>query len=150
MGCNITTEILTDLTERNCWELARLYEELMPEIEHTADAVAELFENLKSAGNHYLICALDGEKIVGTALAVCCRSLSMGGGNFLVLEDVVVDAGCRKMGIGKAIMDKADELARQMNCEYSILASSDFRKGAHRFYESCGFADPVRGFRKLY
>ncbi len=150
MSCELTTKILAELTEENFEELSVLYEDLMPEIEHTAEQIKELFANLSETDNHYLIGVMDGEKIAGTALAICCQSLSMGGKNFLVLEDVVVSPSYRKRGVGKKLMEKADELAKQMNCEYSMLASSDFRKGAHKFYEACGFNDPVRGFRKLY
>ena len=43
-----------------------------------------------------------------------------------------------------------DEFALKNQCEYALLVSSGFRKGAHRFYEAVGYTDDVRGFRKYY
>ena len=47
-------------------------------------------------------------------------------------------------------MQELDNYAHDNNCEYSILVSSGFRKNAHKFYESIGYNDDVRGFRKNY
>lgn len=54
------------------------------------------------------------------------------------------------MGIGKKLMDEADKFAKEKNCNYVIVASSDYRKSAHKFYENVGFVDGVLGFRKVY
>ena len=36
-------------------------------------------------------------------------------------------------------MDRIDEIAQENKCDYAILVSSSFRKGAHKFYEAVGF-----------
>lgn len=47
-------------------------------------------------------------------------------------------------------MESIDEFAKKNNCAYSILVSSNHRKGAHKFYENVGFTEMVKGFRKGY
>lgn len=94
-----------------------------------------------------VLCAREGEVVLGTVTALCCKALS---GNFMVLEDFVVRPGRTGQGIGSRLMEAADRFAREMECGYAILVSSAFRTDAHRFYYAHGFADEVRGFRKVY
>lgn len=99
---------------------------------------------------YLLLVAKENNKIVGTALAVCCLLLALDGGCFLAIEDVIVKDGLRGKGIGRKLMDEIDKFAIKNNCGYSIVVSSDHRKGAHKFYEACGFTEGVKGFRKGY
>ena len=56
----------------------------------------------------------------------------------------------RGMGIGKKLMDEADKFAKEKNCNYALLVSSDYRKSAHKFYEKVGGVEGILGFRKVY
>ncbi|MGH9457648.1 MAG: GNAT family N-acetyltransferase [Thermoanaerobaculia bacterium] len=56
-----------------------------------------------------------------------------------VVEDVVVDAGARGAGVGRAMMEFAMERARRAGCYKLVLSSNLARTDAHRFYESLGF-----------
>ena len=96
---------------------------------------------------HLVLCAREGEQVVGTVTLVRCKALS---GNFLVLEDFVVRPGLTGQGIGGRLMDRVDRFVREMDCGYAILVSSAFRTDAHRFYRAHGFTDEVMGFRKVY
>ena len=59
------------------------------------------------------------------------------------LEDMV-----RRAGIGRALFEKIEQIASENTCAYSILVSSGYRTGAHRFYENMGYSENVVGFRK--
>lgn len=130
-------------------ELIKLYRELVEEdseVDVATNIYKEIIEN-----PHYLVAvAKEDDKILGTMQAIVCKSLSMNGKNFLVIEDVVVSKECRGMGVGRKLINYIDDFAKKNKCAYAILASSGFRKGAHKFYEATGFTDDVRGFRKLY
>ncbi len=42
-------------------------------------------------------------------------------------------------GIGRALMNKAEEWASERGAAYIRLVSGESRRGAHAFYEKCGY-----------
>ena len=127
-------------------QVLELYNNLTP-FETPISKSIETYEEMLMDENYYLAVAKEDNKIVGTALGICCRSLEV---SFLVIEDVVVKDGLRGKGVGKRLMEALDEFSKTKNCAYSILVSSAHRDAAHKFYEKSGFVDEVRGFRKVY
>ncbi|GKX67412.1 GNAT family N-acetyltransferase [Inconstantimicrobium mannanitabidum] len=130
-------------------ELLDLYKELTP-YENSIGKSTEIYKEILKDDKYLLLVAKDNDRIVGSALAICCMVLALDGGRFLVIEDVIVKDGLRGKGIGKELMKAIDEFAIKNNCVYSIVVSSGHRKGAHKFYESVGFTEDVKGFRKGY
>lgn len=127
-------------------QIQYLYRQLLPQgiamevLERQYEATAERPE-------YYLLVAKRGERVLGTAMGILCQALDA---PFLVIENVVVDGICRKQGIGREIFRVLDAIAKENNCQYAMLVSSGFRKEAHRFYETMGYTEDVRGFRKYY
>ncbi len=127
-------------------QIQKLYKDLIPEgvsmdtLEQHFDAIAEL-------PRYFLAVAVSGERVLGSTMGIICIALDA---PFLVVENVIVDNGCRGQGISRQIFDALDRYAIEHNCEYAILVSSGFRKQAHKFYEAMGYTDDVRGFRKYY
>lgn len=60
---------------------------------------------------------------------------------FVVIGGLVVDRNHRRLGIGRALMDRAEAWARQLGCSMLRLTSSATRKAAHRFYEDLGYTN---------
>ncbi len=60
------------------------------------------------------------------------------------LSAIVIDEKSRGGGIGRALMDKAENIARESGCVFIELTSSLQRKedGTHDFYHSIGY-EPV-------
>lgn len=58
---------------------------------------------------------------------------------FVMIAGLVVDAHCRGQGIGRTLMDRAEQWARDKNCSLVRLSSSAGRVAAHRFYEHLGY-----------
>ncbi|MDF2883578.1 MAG: GCN5-like N-acetyltransferase [Clostridiaceae bacterium] len=141
--------IIEKLRLEDIEELLNLYKELVPN-ENSLNKSIETYKKMLEDDKYLLLAAKENNKIVGSALAVCCLFLAFDQGSFLVIEDVIVKDGLRGIGIGKRLMEAIDEFAVKNNCVYSILVSSDYRKDAHKFYESAGFTEEVRGFRKGY
>lgn len=129
-------------------ELLKLYEELV-----SANINLEMAEKkyLEIVNNEdYIILVAKDNKILGTVMGVCCKTMAFGDKNFLVVEDVIVSEDVRGQGIGRKLFESLDTFALEKNCAYAILVSSDFRTGAHTFYEKIGYTDGVKGFRKKY
>lgn len=127
-------------------DLLVLYRTLVP-FELSIEKSFETYKEILMNENYSLLVAKEDNRVLGSALGICCKSLTV---PFLVIEDVIVKEGLRGKGIGRKLMESLDEFAKRKHCEYAILVSSGFRKEAHKFYDSVGFKDSVRGFRKIY
>ena len=127
-------------------QLLELYKTLVP-FECSLEKAEKTYEDMINNEQYHLIAAKENGKVLGSMLAIVCSSITT---PFLVIEDVIVKEGIRGKGIGRKLMSRIDEIAAENKCDYAILISSSFRKGAHKFYETMGFNDSVVGFRKVY
>lgn len=75
-------------------------------------------------------------RIVGTASLYIEEKCNRPYGVALHIEDVVVDAGYRGMGIGRALVDFIKQRARDLKA-YKVLL--DCSPNLVSFYEKCGF-----------
>lgn len=129
--------------------LSALYEEFCGHPSNLG-AMESVFEEIAHNGHYFLLGHHNAEGLLdGSILGILCPDLLDEGRPFMVVENVVVADSCRGQGVGKRLMDGVEEIARTHCCTYIILVSSGFRKNAHRFYETCGYTEDVRGFRKL-
>lgn len=119
---------------------------MMP-FEFSTENAEETLEEICKKDNYAMLIAKKDGVVLGTATAICSTLLT---GSFLVVEDVVVREDTRGQGVGRLLMEAIDDYAKEKNADYTILVSSGFRKGAHKFYEACGYTEDVRGFRKMY
>ena len=65
------------------------------------------------------------------------------------IPDFVVAEGERSAGIGKALLGRAVELARERRCWSITLESANWRVDAHRFYQREDWTDAAKSFGKL-
>jgi GNAT superfamily N-acetyltransferase len=65
------------------------------------------------------------------------------------IPDLVVDEDSRSGGIGRALITRAEELARSRGCWGMSLESATWRKRAHAFYAREGWEDTGRAFNKV-
>jgi len=63
---------------------------------------------------------------------------------------LVVDEASRSQNIGRMLMARAEDWAREKGCSECGLRSNVIREGAHRFYESLGYRvnKTQKSFRK--
>jgi len=66
------------------------------------------------------------------------------------ISGLVVDEGIRSSGIGRRLMERAEEWAREKGCSAVGVRSQVFREGAHAFYERLGYKHikTQKSFRK--
>jgi GNAT superfamily N-acetyltransferase len=64
------------------------------------------------------------------------------------LAALVVGAGARRAGVGRALVDAVTSEARRRGCERLEVTSAAHRSDAHGFYERLGFVDKPRRFVK--
>ena len=59
--------------------------------------------------------------------------------NTAYIEDIVVHAGFRRQGAGRALIERAKQWAREHQLAGIMLETQDVNVAACRLYESCGF-----------
>ena len=89
--------------------------------------------------NRVVLVAEREGKLLGTCTLHLIEHLAHNFARSGVVEDVVVAADARGLGIGRALMAKAAERARAWGCYKLALSSNHSREAAHRFYEQLGF-----------
>lgn len=127
-------------------QLQEMYRDLLPE-GVSMKVLENNFQRVADRPEYFLAVAAYGDKVLGSTMGIICIALDA---PFLVVENVIVSRECRGQGIGRKIFDALDDFALKNQCEYALLVSSGFRKGAHQFYEAMGYTDDVCGFRKYY
>jgi GNAT superfamily N-acetyltransferase len=105
----------------------------------SVDEADRIFARFRSYPDYRIHVAQDGDRVVGTFALLIMDNLGHLGTPSAVLEDVVVAEELRGKGIGKVMMDYANDLCRQKGCYKMTFSSNMNREAAHRFYESLGF-----------
>ena len=119
-------------------ELARAMAELIPQVSESAPLPGddELETIVSSPVTRLLVARDEAGSIVGTLTLVAFR-IPTGVGAWI--EDVVVDEGARRQGVGEALMTAAIELAEQSGARHLNLTSRPDREAANRLYRRLGF-----------
>jgi GNAT superfamily N-acetyltransferase len=103
-----------------------------------ADAVDRLSRLLLRDDQQFLVADVDG-RAVGWVHAVFAEYVDAE--PFVLIGSLVVDRNHRRLGIGRALMDRAEVWAKQRGCSLVRLSSSATRTAAHLFYEGIGYTN---------
>lgn len=136
--------IIEKLQSRHVLQTVALQQQIVP-YPIDPEAAASLYESMQHRNDCCVLVAREENTILGTVSGFCCHGLA---GSFLAIEDLIVREDLRGNGIGRALMASVHEFGKTAGCGYAILVSSGFRKQAHHFYETIGYTEDVRGFRK--
>jgi len=98
------------------------------------------------------------EAVAGDATAIAALLGELGSAApVALLSALVVQAGRRGQGVGRALIRMAEQQAAAWGCETLELTSRDDRHRTHRFYLGLGFesgsrkfARPVAGFEDAF
>lgn len=128
--------------------VARLYSQFWGD-GSDIDAMRSTLARLDGDPDYAILCARVDGSIVGAATGVVCHGLYGGADSYLVIEDLIVDADCRRSGVGSALLGELERFARERSCGQVILVTEASREDALSFYESSGFdSSAYRGFKK--
>lgn len=136
--------IIEKLQSRHVLQTVALQQQIVP-YTIDPDAAVVQYRSMAQRSDCVVLVAREDDNILGTVSGFCCHGL---GGSFLCIEDLIVREDLRGRGIGRKLMAVMDDYGRSQGCCYALLVSSGFRKRAHRFYETIGYTEDVRGFRK--
>jgi GNAT superfamily N-acetyltransferase len=102
-------------------------------------------EVLGDERQHILLAEKNGQ-VVGALNLVVVPNLGHQGQPWAAVTNVVVDAKYRGQGIGKQLLAKAGDIAREQRCYKIVLSSNIARKDAHDFYRHLGWQQSHIGF----
>lgn len=123
---------------------------LLGELHDPPDAVADAVmwaAMLEQAGRVVLV-ADDGGHVAGTADLLIVPNLTRDARSWMQIENVVVALRFRRRGIGRALMDAAEQQARDADCYKIQLLSARHRDDAHQFYAALGYEARAEGLRR--
>lgn len=121
------SDINAAIAERVC----ELYRQLSP-----TKKQQDLRHVLDEDNPVYVVGSFEDEKLTGIASMAVYKVVS---GHKGWIEDVVVDATYRGKGIGRKLIERLLELARDMQLTEVLLFTEDHRIAARTLYESLGF-----------
>ena len=134
--------------EQDVPRVLELYEELTGERHDlTRHETEPVFAEISSMSGHELLVAEEDGVVVGTMVLLIVPNFSHGALPWAIVENLVVDVGYRRRGIGRLLMEYALARAREAGCYKLQLLSSTKRWEAHRFYKKLGFKTTAYGFR---
>jgi GNAT superfamily N-acetyltransferase len=109
-------------------------------------AAENVRELCKTGADPILLAAADGQ-VVGLLAAHLCRMLQYASPVMRVTA-LVVDRRARRRGVGRLLMERAEQIAAAAGCELIELTSAMNRADAHAFYCSLGYEPNSLRFRK--
>ncbi|HEV2617354.1 MAG TPA: GNAT family N-acetyltransferase [Candidatus Acidoferrales bacterium] len=115
----------------------------------TAEQVMERLEGILGQAEHIVFVAeREGGEIAGYADVFLFRTAASDAR--AEIGGLVVDEGSRGQNIGRMLMARAEDWARENGCTECGLRSNVIREGAHRFYENLGYRviKTQKSFRK--
>ena len=66
------------------------------------------------------------------------------------IPDLVVSEESRSLGIGRALLQRAEQMAEERGCWGMTLESATWRERAHAFYVREGWLDTGKAFTKVF
>ena len=136
---------VTEVTPALIAAFARLMPQLIPGA--AAPGAAELEEIARGPGSQ-LLAAVEQGSHLGVVTLVVFRIPS---GKRARIESLVVDAGARGRGVGRALCLAAMDRARALGADCVDLTSLPAREAANRLYASLGFKlRPTNAYRHQF
>jgi len=112
------------------------------------DRAEEVARQISRDTDIYLLLARRGGRVVGSLCLHIMPSLLGPALPWGQVEDLIVDEGSRRRGVGRALMEVAEGIARARGCLRLTLTCHDSREAARALYASLGFTEASTAFRK--
>ena len=113
----------------------------------TDENVIETYEKMKGDDRYRTFVAEVDSAVVGFVTTVETLAIDHPNG-YMKVNGLAVLPAFQRCGIGKMLMERVEELARERNSSLIGLASGIQRTGAHEFYERLGYQKLSFWFRK--
>lgn len=113
----------------------------------STEQAAEQLRRLADTGCDAIFLAATSDQVIGLLASHLCQMLHYAKPVMRVTA-LVVDPRARRRGVGKLLMEHAEQIAAAAGCEFVELTSAMDRGEAHAFYRSIGYDANSLRFRK--
>lgn len=114
-----------------------------PELEDSK-MLSELWDSIYDDPSlHYVVVDYDGE-LVATCNITIIKNLTRNMRPYGLIENVVTNPEHRCKGLGKMVLSKAIEIAKEHDCYKVMLLTGSKEPSTHAFYKSAGFRDDIK------
>jgi GNAT superfamily N-acetyltransferase len=134
------------ITPEDAVAVSRLLQQLGYAVEPLQ--AAERIRQLGETGSDPILLAVADRQVLGF-IAMHLSQMLQYERPVMRVTALVVDSGARRSGIGKLLMDRAEDLASAAGCEIVELTSAATRAETHAFYRSIGYEPNSLRFRKV-
>lgn len=119
-----------------------------PAAVEVTDAHERAFASIEAdPRNEILVLADTAGEVVGCLQLTRIPGLGKGGAERALIEAVRIRADLRGAGLGRTLIRRTLDRAREQGCALAQLTSNKSRTDAHRFYTSLGFEASHEGFK---
>ena len=134
------------IREKDYPEVARIWRDVL-DIPVTDECLAETYAKMGKDDRYATFVAEEGGRVVGLVTTVTCLAIGHPNG-YTKINGLGVLPEHRGKGIGRMLIEKAEEFAKVNGTMYLGLASGLQRETAHAFYEHMGYQKTSYWFRK--
>ncbi|CCO46213.1 putative Acyl-CoA N-acyltransferase [Vibrio nigripulchritudo SOn1] len=128
--------------------ILRLYKELRgndPDV--TEEELSETWTAMQNNPHTTLVVAEVDGHLASTCQLGLVPTVTNAGKPFGIIEHVITSENFRRRGLSQKVLEKALELAWELDCYQVVLLSGETRFSAHRLYEKVGFQSGIeKGF----
>ena len=111
------------------------------------EEIGRRFTIVSSSPGYKVFVAEKDNSVIGL-MSFHALDILYGTGKIGRITALVITESERGKGIGKSLVAKAEELARESGCTRLELTTNVHRIAAHKFYESVGFEESSKRFIK--
>lgn len=109
----------------------------------SVDAFRSIFPRLVEQEDALLLVAERAQRVVGYCLAFDHETF-FANGRVTWVEELAVDPGCRRAGVGRSLMNQVEAWAMQRSSRLVSLAT----RRARQFYAAIGYEESAAYFRR--
>ncbi|MBP1852606.1 GNAT family N-acetyltransferase [Rhizobium halophytocola] len=135
------------LEREDLQDLLALYRDLHPhDPALPPDLARQRFAEMTAMPALSILGGFVGDNLAGSCVLVVMPNLTRGGRPHALIENVVTARVFRRMGVGRAVLAHAVDLALQENCYAVRLMTGSSSPATHSFYAGCGFRPTKQGY----
>lgn len=139
---------IREIENKDYISVAAIWRDVLGFLSTTDENVVKVCEKMKADRRYCIFVAdLDGT-VVGFVTTVETIAIDHPNG-YMKVNGLAVLPEYQHCGIGKKLMERVEELARERNVSMIGLASGFQRTNAHEFYEHLGYQKSSFWFRKM-
>ncbi|TCT17170.1 acetyltransferase (GNAT) family protein [Natranaerovirga pectinivora] len=134
------------ITKDELNQLINLYKHLHtddPDIENT-ESIQELWYSIYNDPSIYCIVAEQKGLLISTCNITIIKNLTRNARPYGLIENVVTHSDYRNLGLGKKVLQKAIDIAKENNCYKVMLLTGSKKEETLHFYRSVGFKDDIK------